>query len=710
MSRGDAPEMVTLGEGATAVSSVVLVRDDGSILVGASADRRGIDEPGRVARHFKRRIGDPAPLAVGSSRFPAHVLLGKLLRWVLDRVAEREGEPATTVAVTHPANWGSFKLEHLHQALDFAGVPDALILSEPEAAAIQYASHERVAAGSHVAVYDLGGGTFDAAVLRKNETGFSIIGEPKGIEQLGGIDFDDVVFDHVAASLGRRFHELDGTGPATIAALARLRRECEAAKIDLSVTTESTISVSLPGIQERVRITREEFETAIRPMIADTIGALQRAIASAGLTPEDLAAVLLVGGSSRIPLVAQMVTQALGRPVAVDADPKNTIALGAARHAASAETEQLPAADPAPAPAPERGPGPTPQPRRRMGLVVGVATAAIAATVAAIALWPSGDGGSDTTVAATSTGVPETTSAPGTTTTSVATTAPPDAPQSVVAFYNELDTAQIMLSTLDGSTLLTISSGNGGNFAPAISPDGTRIAFSSNRLDGNFEIFVMDIDGSDVVRVTESPGNDGHPAWSPDSTRLVFRSDRNGNEDLFVIDLVSGALTQLTDDPELEAGPDWSPDGSRIVYQGVVDGLRQLFTVAPDGSDPVRLTDSGSNDTRPTWSPDGAFVAFESDRTGNNDIFVLEVGTGIVTRLTTSPSSDEAPDWSPDGTEIVFESDRAADRDIHVMPIDISAGVVTADEDSIRLVAGLEGDDRRPSVGSALFPTGAAGE
>ena len=709
--------MVTLGAASTAISSVVFVEGDGSILVGASADRRSVDAPGSVARHFKRRMGDPAPMALGASRFPAHVLLGKLLRWVLDRVEEREGAPPSTVAVTHPANWGDFKLEHLRQALEVAGVPDAITISEPEAAAIHYASQERVPVGSHVAVYDLGGGTFDAAVLRKDQAGFSIIGEPRGIEQLGGIDFDDVVFDHVVAALGPRLGDLDRDDPVTIAALARLRRECEAAKIDLSVTAESTIPVSLPGIQDRVRITREEFEAAIRPMVADTIASLERGIAAAGLTADDLHAVLLVGGSSRIPLIAQMVTDALGRPVAVDADPKNTIALGAARFAATAEGSTLGSEEAAPGPGPT--PDPTPQPegpgdeRRRIGTWLGVIGGAAAAVALTVLLWPGGDDGPGTTAAQTAvpsttppTGIPDTTTAG---TTIPPTTAPGttgiDPVTTLVAFSNQSGTAQIHIATLDGSLSMALTSENT-NAAPAISPDGTMIAFSSNRLDDDFEVFVMDIDGSNVTRITDSPGIDGHPAWSPDGTRLAFRSERNGNSDIFVVDLASGALTQITDDPELDAAPDWSPDGTRIAFQGVVDGFRQLFIIGADGSGLRRLTESQANDTRPTWSPDGAFIAFESNRGGNNDLFAISVATGAITRLTDSAASDEAPDWSPDGSEVVFESDRNGDRDIFALEIDVTGEVLTpAPDDLARVVVALPGDDRRPATGVGSLRT-----
>jgi hypothetical protein len=196
---------------------------------------------------------------------------------------------------------------------------------------VAYARAERVDPGSTVAVYDLGGGTFDAAVVRKSAAGgFELLGRPEGIERLGGVDFDEAVFAHVRQAVGPALDGLDPEDPDVLAAVARLRRECVEAKEALSADTEVTIPVLLPSVRTQVRLVRAEFEAMIRPAVEQTIEALRRAVGSAGLAPADLSAVLLVGGSSRIPLVAQLVSAELGRPVAVDADPKTAIATGAA--------------------------------------------------------------------------------------------------------------------------------------------------------------------------------------------------------------------------------------------------------------------------------------------------------------------------------------------------------------------------------------------
>lgn len=329
--------IVELGTRSAAVPSVVLLREDESVVAGETAERRATTEPHRVAREFKRRLGDPTPLLLGGVPYAAEALIAQLLRWVIDQVEAREGGPAAAVAVTHPANWGPFKIDLLDQAVRRAGLTDVTFLSEPEAAVRHYASQQRVEPGSIIAVYDLGGGTFDTAVLRKvADDEFEILGRPDGIERLGGIDFDAAVLAHVSGVLGSAVSDLDPDDPTTLQALARLRLDCVEAKEALSSDTDAVVPVMVPGTATEVRLTRTELEAMVRPALADTLSALRRAMDSAEVTAEDISAVLLVGGSSRMPIVAQLVSNDLGRPVAVDADPKHAVALGAATAAATA--------------------------------------------------------------------------------------------------------------------------------------------------------------------------------------------------------------------------------------------------------------------------------------------------------------------------------------------------------------------------------------
>jgi actin-like ATPase involved in cell morphogenesis len=298
----------------------------------------------RVGREFKRRVGDPTPLLVGGSPVAAELLMARVVHWVVDRVAATEGEPPASLAVSHPANRGEFKLDLLRQALRHGGVPADHLVPEPVAAATAYATQRELAPGTVVAVYDLGGGTFDAALVRAGAEGFEIVGRPDGIERLGGIDFDHAVFRNLLDAIGLGPDTLDEVDPGTATGLAQLREECVDAKEALSSETGVSIPVMLPERHTEIRLTRSELEAMIRPARDETLVALRRAIASADVAVPDVDRVLLVGGSSRIPLVGQMVTAALDRPIAVDARPKDAIALGAALTgvAAAPRTAPLP--------------------------------------------------------------------------------------------------------------------------------------------------------------------------------------------------------------------------------------------------------------------------------------------------------------------------------------------------------------------------------
>ncbi|MDQ4010608.1 MAG: Hsp70 family protein, partial [Actinomycetota bacterium] len=329
-------EAVALGSRMPSVPSVLFLGADGAVVVGEAAERRALTDPDRVVREFKRRIGDDTPLFVGGQPYAAQDLAAMMVRWVVDRVTEREGGPPDRIAITHPAGWGPFKKDLLSRALNAVGLNDVTFLAEPEAAAVSYAAQQRIEAGTTIAVYDLGGGTFDAAVVRKTGAdSFALLGTADGLQQLGGADFDEAVFSHVQALLAAQpgtvqWDTLDVEDPSVLSGLARLRRECTEAKEALSSDTEVTIPVLLPGANTQVRLVRGDFEEMIRPAIEDTVDSLSRAIRSADVSSDELGAVLLVGGSSRMPLVFQLVSARLGCPVRVDADPQTSIALGAA--------------------------------------------------------------------------------------------------------------------------------------------------------------------------------------------------------------------------------------------------------------------------------------------------------------------------------------------------------------------------------------------
>ncbi|MFS0733953.1 Hsp70 family protein [Microbacterium sp. 1P10UB] len=362
------PVSFPLGRHSDSAPSAVFVAD-GELLFGDAAARRAIAQPERVIREFKRRIGDDVPILAGDRRFAPEDAFAEVVTWVIDVVSEREGAAPSGVAVTVPVEWRGHRIDAVRGALARAGWKDVLLLTEPEAAARRYEASRPVPPGRFLAVYDLGGGTFDAVVLRKTHDGvLAVAGAPAGIATLGGSDFDDLVLRHAvaAAGIGPEAMRIDDESRV---AWAAMRRECIDAKESLSFDSEAVVPILIGGGRTTVRLTRSEFEDMIEESIGKTADVLGEAMTAADLDTDgdDLHAILLTGGSSRIPRVAQLLSERFDRPIAVDADPKAIIALGAAMAAAASfrvdEPEEDDAFDEAPQPAPPVVP--QRKPRRR---------------------------------------------------------------------------------------------------------------------------------------------------------------------------------------------------------------------------------------------------------------------------------------------------------------------------------------------------------
>ncbi|MGY1643839.1 Hsp70 family protein [Geodermatophilus sp. SYSU D00703] len=361
VARGGRVDMVPLGDRSVVIPSTVYVRDDGRLVTGDAAARRAVSNPDRVASEIKRRLGDPTPVVLGGSAYPVTDLLGVLLRDVLTKVDAEQGGPPDAVVLTHPATWGPYRRELFEEVPRAAGVEQWRMVTEPEAAAAHYAATREMDVGEVIAVYDFGGGTFDATVVGRTETGIEVLGTPEGIERLGGTDLDESVLTFVNHAAGGALAELDLGDARTVVALARLRQDCILAKEALSLDTETVIPLFIPGRHMDVALTRGQFEGLIRAQVESTIGTLHRALRSADVAPSRLSAVLLVGGSAQIPFVAQTVAEQLGCPTIVDAHPKHPVALGAATVASSSGQP----------PGPVQGAGPSPSRDARSGPAAG---------------------------------------------------------------------------------------------------------------------------------------------------------------------------------------------------------------------------------------------------------------------------------------------------------------------------------------------------
>ena len=238
------------------------------------------------------------------------------------------------------------------------------------------------------------------------------------------------------------------------------------------------------------------------------------------------------------------------------------------------------------------------------------------------------------------------------------------------------DGSNIYIINADGSNMKKLTENSTGapeyeifnNVAPAWSPDGTRIAFFSDRdyqehnnLWQSDEIYVMNIDGSDQTRVTyDTIWGVFYPAWSPDGTKIVFLSDRDGNLEIYAVDLNTGDEKNLTNDPGADGGArgaSWSPDGTRIAFSRYTNGNADVWIMNADGSNQRNLTNNPAEDDCPRWSPDGKNIFFWSNRDGTESIYIMNVDGSNQRSLTNDPNGEvySVLSLSPDGKRIAFE-------------------------------------------------------
>lgn len=358
------PFVLAAEDGSRTTPSVVSWTPQGSTLVGLPAQRQAVTNPANTIFGVKRLIGRKvntedvawfaklAPFRIvaapngdawvrigeGSAATPtspqevaANVL--KRLRAIAENAL---GEPVTRAVVTVPAYFDDMQRQATRHAGTIAGIEIVRILNEPTAAALAYGAH-RVAAGRRIiAVFDLGGGTFDISIMAVENGIFEVLATG-GDSALGGEDWDrrivellmDAVFDE---------HRVDLT--QTPVAMSRLREAAEAAKKSLSTANETqltlpflaTLSNGAPLNLQRT-LTRTQIESATRDLLNRLLAPCQRALTDAGLTAADIEDVLLVGGMTRWPAVQQVVEKAFGRKPSKGANPDEVVALGAAQYA-----------------------------------------------------------------------------------------------------------------------------------------------------------------------------------------------------------------------------------------------------------------------------------------------------------------------------------------------------------------------------------------
>jgi molecular chaperone DnaK (HSP70) len=306
------------------------------MLVGRDAERNARMDPARFEPNPKRRIDDGS-LFLGTSEIPVPQVFAYVLQQVALEAQRQAGQMPGQVRLTHPARWGERRRSILVDSARLAGLPAPQLIPEPVAAASYFTSvlGTAVPPGRSLAIYDLGGGTFDATVVRRTQTGFEVLAE-EGIGDIGGLDFDHGIVEHLGKTYGASHPDdwkrlLSPADDRDRRYRRMLYEDVRGAKETLSRTASADIH--LPALEVDAHLTRAEFEDIARPPLERTVDCLQRAIGSARMNPADLVGIFLVGGSSRIPMISQLIHSKLGVPPQTFEQPETVVVEGAVRAA-----------------------------------------------------------------------------------------------------------------------------------------------------------------------------------------------------------------------------------------------------------------------------------------------------------------------------------------------------------------------------------------
>ena len=361
---GDRPRVIENAEGARTTPSVVAFADEGELLVGQAAKRQAVTNPKATLHAIKRLMGrrfddeavrrdaeslpyevvaadnGDAWVRVNGRRMSPPEIAAKILAKMRATAEDHLGEPVSSAVVTVPAYFDDAQRQATVDAGRIAGLEVRRIVNEPTAAALAYGL-DKVPGDQKIAVYDLGGGTFDVSIIEIGDSGdgerqFEVL-STAGDTRLGGEDFDRALIEHLAGEFQRE-QGIDLRGDPL--AMQRLREAAEKAKIELSSAQQT--DVNLPYLTAdasgpkhlNVKINRARLEALVDELVERTLEPCRTALADAKLEPSEVDEVLLVGGQTRMPAVQAAVERFFGRVPRRDVNPDEAVALGAAIQAA----------------------------------------------------------------------------------------------------------------------------------------------------------------------------------------------------------------------------------------------------------------------------------------------------------------------------------------------------------------------------------------
>jgi molecular chaperone DnaK len=333
--RGGRPVMIPSAEGVSlggkAFPSYVAVTESGEVLIGEPARRQAALNPEGTALAFKRKMGERAKVRLRDRGFSPEELSARLLQKIKADAEAFLGEPVSEAVVTVPAYFNDNQRNATKDAARIAGLEVKRLVNEPTAASLAYGL-DRAGEELRIAVIDFGGGTLDVTVMEFGKGVFEVKAT-SGDTKLGGSDMDQLLFDDLAD----RFKQQTGIDVRDDrTASARLREAAEIAKVEL--TTSTTTRISLPFLVAKegapqnldMELARSQLERIVRPVIERCRGSVEQVLHDAGIEPKDIDRIVLVGGPTRMPCVRAYFEELLGRSAERGVDPMECVAQGAA--------------------------------------------------------------------------------------------------------------------------------------------------------------------------------------------------------------------------------------------------------------------------------------------------------------------------------------------------------------------------------------------
>ncbi|WP_297281424.1 molecular chaperone DnaK [uncultured Anaerococcus sp.] len=329
---GGSPVIIPNSEGNRTTPSVVAFSKDGERLAGETAKRQAITNPDRTIASIKREMGtDYKTAEIDGKKYSPEEISAMILQKLKSDAEKYLNDTVTNAVITVPAYFTDAQRQATKDAGKIAGLTVDRIINEPTAASLAYGI-DKESDQSKIMVYDLGGGTFDVSILEVGDGVFEVL-STRGNNRLGGDDFDNKLVDYLASEF-KKENGVDLTKDLT--AMQRLKDAAEKAKKELSSTMTS--NVNLPFITAvdgqpvhlDITITRAKFDELTKSLVEETKKPVQDSLKDAGLSASDIDKVLLVGGSTRIPAVQELVKELTGKEPQRDINPDESVALGAA--------------------------------------------------------------------------------------------------------------------------------------------------------------------------------------------------------------------------------------------------------------------------------------------------------------------------------------------------------------------------------------------